>query len=495
MNITPTKEQEDIIYAVAKGLTVKVAALAGTGKTSTLMMIAEAYPNLKGLYLAFNKSLQLDAQAKFPDWIDCRTVHGLAYQVVGKEFKHKLMHKITPYEFIMELGIEDITSSFKVEDEYIIFTASQILAWTHDIIRNFMFSGRETIELKNVEWFTRLALPKHNPFLDKEDSFYDDNTTAIDELYNTLNESLFKYARDLWEKQSDINNHDIPCEHDTYLKIYQLSKPLIEDYDYIMLDESQDANPCMIDILSIQKCQVIYVGDEYQQMYSFRGTINAMKNIEAETYCLTQSFRFGNAIAKEANEILKSLRSPHLLKGLPSIKSFVVENIKPPYTFIARNNLRLFEECLSKIEDGYRCCFVGNLQGMIRLIRSAYSLWCKKKEWVNDKRVSCFEDWYELSDYVREHDDQELSICVSFIMKYQESTLSKLREIQAEAKYKEDEADIILTTAHKAKGREWDNVILANDFSFKTDDDKNIYYVALTRAKLTLQHKSPKLTK
>lgn len=59
-----------------------------------------------------------------------------------------------------------------------------------------------------------------------------------------------------------------------------------------------------------------------------------------------------------------------------------------------------------------------------------YSLWCKKNEWVNDKRVSCFEDWYELTDYVREHDDQELSICVSFIMKYKESTLEKLREIQ-----------------------------------------------------------------
>jgi len=66
VNITPTQEQEDIIHAVAKGLTVKVAALAGTGKTSTLMMIAEAYPNLKGLYLAYNKSLQLEAQAKFP---------------------------------------------------------------------------------------------------------------------------------------------------------------------------------------------------------------------------------------------------------------------------------------------------------------------------------------------------------------------------------------------------------------------------------------------
>lgn len=419
----------------------------------------------------------------------------MAYSCLGDKFRHKLIYNITPYEFILELDIEEIISSFKVEDEHIIFTASQILAWTRDIIKQFTFSNQETIELKNVSWFTQSALPKHNPYLDKEDSFYDDNQIAIDELDGTLNDLLLKYACDLWNRQSDISDHDIPCNHDTYLKVYQLSKPIIEDYDYIMLDESQDANPCIIDILSIQKCQVIYVGDEYQQMYSFRGTINAMKKIEAETYCLSQSFRFGNAIAKEANVILKSLHSPNLIKGLSSINSVVLKTIKPPYTFIARNNLRLFEECLDKIDEGYKCCFVGDLQSMIRLIRSAYSLWCKKNEWINDKRVSCFENWYELTNYVREHDAQELSICVSFIMKYDVSTLEKLREIQTEAKYKEDEADIILTTAHKAKGREWNNVMLAEDFNLKTDDEKNIYYVALTRAKFGLKHNFPKLTK
>ena len=49
MNKPPTEEQDKIIQAVSSGKTLKVSALAGTGKTSTLLMIAEQYPRRKGL--------------------------------------------------------------------------------------------------------------------------------------------------------------------------------------------------------------------------------------------------------------------------------------------------------------------------------------------------------------------------------------------------------------------------------------------------------------
>jgi superfamily I DNA/RNA helicase len=45
-----------------------------------------------------------------------------------------------------------------------------------------------------------------------------------------------------------------------------------------MLDEAQDANPAILDILSHQNVQRIYVGDENQQIYGF-GTINAMNTM------------------------------------------------------------------------------------------------------------------------------------------------------------------------------------------------------------------------
>jgi superfamily I DNA/RNA helicase len=51
-----------------------------------------------------------------------------------------------------------------------------------------------------------------------------------------------------------------------------------------------------------------------------------------------------------------------------------------------------------------------------------------------------------------------------------------------------DEADVVITTAHKAKGLEWPKVKLSNDFKTPTDnqnptnEETNILYVAASRA-------------
>ncbi|WP_234841934.1 UvrD-helicase domain-containing protein [Sinorhizobium meliloti] len=76
-----------------------------------------------------------------------------------------------------------------------------------------------------------------------------------------------------------------------------------------MLDEAQDTNPVVLDILQRQRGQLIYVGDRYQQIYEWRGAVNAMESIDtdASTY-LTTSFRFGDAIAELATKMLVKRR-------------------------------------------------------------------------------------------------------------------------------------------------------------------------------------------
>jgi hypothetical protein len=41
----------------------------------------------------------------------------------------------------------------------------------------------------------------------------------------------------------NFKNKDIYMSHDGYLKIYQLSKPKLPDYDCILIDEAQDMSP------------------------------------------------------------------------------------------------------------------------------------------------------------------------------------------------------------------------------------------------------------
>ena len=65
----------------------------------------------------------------------------------------------------------------------------------------------------------------------------------------------------------DQNSH-YPCTHDTYMKAWQLSNPKFE-YDYIMFDEAQDANPVLLSVMLKPKLQQILVGDELQSIYQF----------------------------------------------------------------------------------------------------------------------------------------------------------------------------------------------------------------------------------
>lgn len=52
-----------------------------------------------------------------------------------------------------------------------------------------------------------------------------------------------KDAELIWSQMLDFKNKDIYMTHDGYLKIYQLSKPKLLDYDCILIDEAQDMSP------------------------------------------------------------------------------------------------------------------------------------------------------------------------------------------------------------------------------------------------------------
>jgi len=68
-NLKSTKQQQNIIDSNEESILVN--AVAGSGKTSTLMMLADKYD--KGIYLAFNKAIVKEVVPKLPmGWI-CKT--------------------------------------------------------------------------------------------------------------------------------------------------------------------------------------------------------------------------------------------------------------------------------------------------------------------------------------------------------------------------------------------------------------------------------------
>jgi len=83
-DFNPTSEQSECLRQFETGENLKISAYAGTGKTSTLQLIARSTSE-PATYLAFNRAIANEAIRKFPPNVDCRTIHSLAYQAVAKE--------------------------------------------------------------------------------------------------------------------------------------------------------------------------------------------------------------------------------------------------------------------------------------------------------------------------------------------------------------------------------------------------------------------------
>ena len=473
MTVQATPEQTDIIEAVRSRENLLISALAGTGKTTTLSLIARAYPERKALYLAYNKNMQLDAERLFPRHVTCKTIHALAYQAIGHQYKGKLNAKLQASEVMFYFKIKPL------KDKKYLASNLMIAASSIAMIRVFCYSAQPEILPEHYSrYHVKQLQNKYENIPFNFNNILSPKTFIERFVYQSL-----EYARLLWEGMVSLHNTKIPATHDLYLKLYQLSEPDVPGVDYIMLDEAQDANPVILDILSRQKVQRIYVGDSHQQIYGYRGTIDAMSRIQGRHLYLTQSFRFGEAIADKANRILEKAGASQRIKGDPRIHSRLepVDKTKP-YTFISRSNAEIFQEILQLSEQNRKVAFVGDVNQVVHSFESAYYLFKGNLPKVTDYDLKKFMAWTFFKSEAIQTQDQDYLALMNFVEMYQDRTPDVLEKIRSVCQFGESEADVIVTTAHKAKGRQWDQVLVNHDFKYQNQEELNIFYVALTRA-------------
>jgi len=86
----PSKYQQDIYDFITKGSgNAVVSAVAGSGKTTTLLNAIKLIPNTKNtLFLAFNYEIKEELKHKVPQTpnISVKTVHGFGFTALGREF-------------------------------------------------------------------------------------------------------------------------------------------------------------------------------------------------------------------------------------------------------------------------------------------------------------------------------------------------------------------------------------------------------------------------
>ena len=90
-------------------------------------------------------------------------------------------------------------------------------------------------------------------------------------------------AAAIWRKIQEGRTSSAKYDQDSAMKKFQLARPCLTDwfqYDVLLLDEAQDMNPAMLDVCLHQDRPKVVVGDPNQQIYSFRGAVNALALVE-----------------------------------------------------------------------------------------------------------------------------------------------------------------------------------------------------------------------
>jgi superfamily I DNA/RNA helicase len=463
----PTQEQLCIVETFKSTQVLKVNAVAGSGKTSTLLLLADEFKQ-PSLLLAFNKAIADEASKRFPAHVQCRTMNSVAYAEFGRALQHKLNLNKNPKLNTMR-SIKNTIDWFKLQDYDMAtpaISARVIANLSREAVERFCHSSRLSISESDLYKKDFTELQKNHEFSSEH-----------------LKRAVVNLAKLIWRERINPISCSF-CTHDTYVKLWSLSNPEL-NYDILYIDESQDINPCVLSVLEKQTCKVVYVGDQYQSIYGFRGAINAMKNIQAPTLSLSQSWRYGEAIAGVAECILS--KDSVTVKGNPCIKSILCDVPQEEhYTMIFRTNAELLNQAEQLIDSGVSVQIEINVKDFIRQVNSVIEL--KKGSKPFHDNIARFGSFPELLEYAKESVEIQRLLNTAMRADVQEF-LSKL-----ESNNLCSNPSVILTTAHKSKGLEFDNVVVANDFKFGENDllsmpeqELNLLYVACTRAKKKLQ--------
>jgi hypothetical protein len=327
----PTEEQERAVELFLTGESLRINAFAGAGKTSTLLLIAAATTR-RGAYFAFNRSIAVEAGRKFPAHVVPYTLHGYALRCVRARFpggSEKLFGELNPNRIAELLALEPMRPT---RNCYL--TPRMVAAVVKGTVQKFCQSDSVRPAREHVPHWG--------------------STAASWWRFRGYASTVAALAERLWERMADPRE-SVPLGHDGYLKLWALSNPMIPA-EFILLDEAQDSNGVVIGLLSRQPAQVVLVGDRYQQIYEWRGAVNAMDRMKTKHHAdLTQSFRFGPAIADAASRVLRVLGERKRIRGNDAYAS--VLHCDAPDAVLCRTNATVLTrtmEALAGVGRGHR---------------------------------------------------------------------------------------------------------------------------------------------
>ena len=395
---------------------LRVTALAGTGKTSTMCDLAlntvfgKEIPfeptkqqaaivsaissmlweveNPRILFCAFAKAIQQELEKRVPSKVLTRTIHSFGFRTLVKNWK------FGPDAF---------------NEDRMLDVIRKLTKFSPDRWRRFRRSNGNFISTvrKLVNSCKNNLLPR-DQWCDEEFQklvdHYDitlENSEDWPKVFNCAKQTL-EYTLDNFEKELQIDQTDM-----IWLPVMLNCK--FEKFDMVVVDEAQDLNPCQQQVVIRTGERVVFIGDPNQAIFGFAGSdITSMDTLTktlgdcGELY-LTKTHRCGKRIAKFAAELVPAFEAfdsnpeGEVKMGVPfsrKQKNNYRKQVKEGDMILCRCNAPLVSECFWFLKQGRKASIKG------RNIGSSLSALVRQISKKNDSLslnifVELIDSWYE----------------------------------------------------------------------------------------------------
>lgn len=483
MDNKPTQEQERIfLFTKKRPENILIKAYAGAGKTTTIVESVKLLPNDKNImFLAFNKHIQEELKTKLPDYVRCYTTYGLGTSAIKRKYGDSIQFDEFKADKIILKKSKNWGLDDELDDEEISFYLSNVK------------------KLVNLCRLTLTVKPEYIPYISDR---YDIPLNKPKDIKRVL-------------KVLDAMTND----RKTFDYTDMIYLPAIDNsiwffpQDYVFVDEVQDLNRCQIKIIekvlkrnrTTKKVEgrLICVGDFFQGIYGFNAADEKSfqwfeKFPKTKVLPLSVSFRCSQAVIRKAQEIVPDIKAlPNAPEGCVRTGDVLSEAESGDFV-LCRTTMPLVKLFFDFLLQRRKAVIKGSDIGvhLIELIGKINNI---------DKLIVFWET--ELSNYRQDLKSQGIlnptdhsgyaaledkAHTLLFLARISESILDLKYKIKTI--FTDEIQGIVLSTVHKIKGLEANRVfIIRPDLlpmqtpkAWQAIQEKNLQYVAYTRAKLEL---------
>lgn len=478
---TPSSYQTRIFEFIQNGSgNGLVNAVAGSGKSTTLIEAAKLLPTRNALFVAFNKSIADELKKKLNNLMEARTIHSLGLNIV-KNYLKEIKTDEKKYKTIVNQTCPQLKPEEKLLLEQLIDYARYTLTDPND---------SEAMEL----------VAEH----------YNLDTTFFNKAFPYLAECLTKGIQ-VAKEQKKVDFTDM-------IWLGNVLNLPANAYDWMFVDECQDLSTCQLEL--ILRClsdrgRILFVGDPFQSIYGFSGAdCDSVEKIKARVNAtelpLSICYRCPVSHIKLAQEIVPQIEArenaPEGVVAKIDRSTFydllqVVDGGKT--LVIGRRTAPLVNTYLLLNQEGIQAVLKGSeiKQDLIDIVKRVakipgfnFNFFLKYLRIYRQDRAEQIKQSSYSKRQIEYLNDQINSIESIFLKGGSTSIDELITEI--EDSFQSNATSVTLCTVHKAKGLEADRVfiIAPNEIpliregqkDWEKEQEMHLKYVALTRSKSEL---------